>query len=42
MFTFKPIAHTTLVVIALKEEEVELVGGRRRGGELQWKVSYEV
>jgi hypothetical protein len=42
MFTLKPTAHTTLVVIALKEGEVELVGGRRRRGELQWKVSYEV
>ncbi len=36
------MAHTTVVVIALKEEEVELVGGRRRGGELQWKVIYKV
>jgi hypothetical protein len=44
MFTLKPTAHTTLVVIALKEGEVELVGGRRRRrrGELQWKVSYEL
>jgi hypothetical protein len=42
MFTLKPTAHTTLVVIALKEEEMELVGGTRKGGELQWKVTYEV
>jgi len=43
MFTLKPTEHTTLIVIALKEGEVELVGGRRRRrGELQWKVSYEL